>query len=304
VSQSRDGLVSVVMPFLRARPFIREAIESVRAQTHPRWELLLVNDGSLDGAAEIAHAYAEREPDRIRLLSHPDGRRHGASAARNLALAEARGEFIALLDADDVWLPENLSQHTRHLLTAPHADVVYSRTLYWHSWAGADARAMDHVPRLRVPAGQPIRPPHLLARCIQGKAAVPCTCSILVRRRAIERVGGFEEQFPLLYDDQAFYAKLFATTAVLPIDGCWSKYRRHPASMTMTADRRQDSRPSRQAFLTWLEAYVRRDPETAALLAPALRRELWRCRHPVADALLDQVEFLLRRVERIAGSGR
>ena len=286
------------MPFLRARAFIEEAIESVRAQTHPRWELLLVNDGSDDGTGEVARGYAEREPERIRLLSQPDGRSRGASAARNLGLREARGEFVALLDADDVWHPENLSEHVRHLAAAPRADAVYSRTRYWHSWAGTEAQAQDNEPRLRVPAGQPIEPPGLLIRCIQGKAAVPCTCSILVRRTVIDRVGGFELAFPLLYDDQAFYAKLLATSTVLPVDGCWARYRRHPTSMTMSAEHRRDFRSSRLAFLRWLEQYVRRDPATAAALAPALRRELWRCRHPLADSLLDRVDFLVRRVGR------
>ncbi|HEU5039783.1 MAG TPA: glycosyltransferase, partial [Gemmatimonadales bacterium] len=294
-----EGLVSIAMPFLAARPYIAEAIESVRGQTYPRWELWLVDDGSSDGTREVARAYAARDPGRIRLLSHRDGGSHGASAARNLALAQARGEFVAFLDADDVWLPQNLAEQVARLRAVPEAGVLYSRTLYWHSWVPNGAPSSDHVPRLRVVPGRPIPPPELLARCIQGKAAVPCTCSILIRRKLIDRTGGFEEQFPLLYDDQAFYAKLFAATAVLPVDGCWAKYRQHHSSMTAAARRALTTRGSRQAYLTWLEAYVRRDPAVAAALAPALRRELWRCRHPLADDLLDRLDFAIRRVERI-----
>jgi hypothetical protein len=69
--------------------------------------------------------------------------------------------------------------------------------------------------------------------------------------------------------------------------------------MTAAARRALTTRGSRQAYLTWLEAYVRRDPAVAAALAPALRRELWRCRHPLADDLLDRLDFAIRRVERI-----
>ena len=286
------------MPFLDARAFIAEAIESVRAQTYPAWELWLVNDGSTDGSAELARGYAARDPARIAVLAHPDARSHGASAARNLALAQARGEFVAFLDADDVWEPDNLAEQVRRLRAVPEAGALYSRTRYWHSWAGELHRPRDYVPRLRLEPGRPIPAPAFLELCLRGEAAVPCTCSILIRREAVERAGGFEEQFPRLYDDQAFYAKLFATTTVLPVEGCWSRYRRHAGSTTMTADRERRYRPWREAYLTWVEQYVRRDPAVAIVLAPALRRELWRCRHPAADWLLDQLTFLRRRLER------
>ena len=297
---SSDGLVSVVMPFLAARPFIAEAIESVRAQTYPHWELLLVDDGSSDGTEDIVREYVGRDPGRMRLIANRGGNR-GASAARNLGLADARGDLIAFLDADDVWLPDNLAEQVGRLASASDAGVAYSRTMYWHSWDPGQRGARDHVPRLRVPAGRPIPPPRLLSRCVEGKAAVPCTCSILIRRRIVEAVGGFEEQFPLLYDDQAFYAKLFASTPVLPIEGCWSKYRRHASSMTAAADRDNTTRASRHAFLTGLDAYIRRDPAVAAAVGPVVRRELWRCDHPWADQLLDRIDHVIRRFERVVG---
>ena len=72
--------------------------------------------------------------------------------------------------------------------------------------------------------------------------------------------GGFESRFPLLYDDQVFYSKLFLLTAVVPVEGCWSRYRRHEASMTMRAASNRTFRESRRAYLTWLQQYVRRSP--------------------------------------------
>lgn len=300
MSPTVDGLVSVIMPFLDARPFINEAIESVLAQTHPAWELWLVDDGSSDGTADIARAFAAREPGRIHLLAHPEGANRGASASRNLGLGRARGEFVAFLDADDVWLPDNLAEQVARLGAAPEAGVLCSRSVYWHSWAGPEA-GRDFTPPHRAPEGQPIPGVTFLARCIQGKASVPCPCGILVRRPLIEQVGGFEEQFPQLYDDQVLYAKLFLSTRVLLDPGCWARYRRHPASTTMTAEREQRFRPWRLAYLTWLEQYAGRDPAAAAALRPALRRELWRCHHPLGDWLLDQATFLGRRLERVWG---
>jgi glycosyltransferase involved in cell wall biosynthesis len=296
-SGSSEGLVSVVMPIHDAGRYLAEAIDSVRAQRYDRWELILVDDGSTDGSAAIAARYADAEPGRITLLRHPDGGSHGASASRNLGLARAGGDFVAFLDADDLWLPENLAEQVPRLRAVPEAGVLYSRTLYWHSWREPAARR-DYMPRLHVPAGRAIPPPELLIRCVQGKASVPCTCSILLRRSVVAEAGGFEPGFPRLYDDQVFYSKLFLLTSVLPVEGCWARYRRHEDSMTMRAAADASYREARRVYLTWLQDYVRRAPSVAAAMAPILRRELWRCRHPVADYLLDRAEFLARRVGR------
>ena len=293
---SLQGLVSVVVPVHNAGPYLVEAIESVRAQRYGAWELLLVDDGSSDDSGAVAGRYAAADPGRISLLRHPDGRSHGASASRNLGLARARGEFVAFLDADDVWLPEHLAELVAGLGSAPGAGFVYSRSLYWYSWRHPAPRR-DYIPRLHVPAGRPIPPPEFLIRCVQGTATVPCTSSILLRRSLLTEVGGFEARFPLLYDDQAFFSKLFLCTSVIPLDGCWSRYRRHEDSMTTRAEAARTFRDARQAYLTWLEEYVRGTPAAAAL-APTLRRELWRCRHPRADYLLDLAEFVARRVRR------
>src|SRR5829696_811917 len=97
-------LVSSVMIFFNAERFIREAIESVFAQTYDNWELLLVDDGSTDDSTQIALHYAEQYPERVRYLEHPGHQNRGMSASRNLGVSQAKGEYIALLDADDVWL--------------------------------------------------------------------------------------------------------------------------------------------------------------------------------------------------------
>jgi glycosyltransferase involved in cell wall biosynthesis len=98
-------LVSVIIIFLDEERFIQEAIESVFAQTYSHWELLLVDDGSKDASTQIARRCAETNPGRVRYLEHEDHRNRGMSASRNLGLQHAKGDFIAFLDADDVWLP-------------------------------------------------------------------------------------------------------------------------------------------------------------------------------------------------------
>ncbi len=99
-------IFSVVMPAYNAERFVGEAIESVLAQTLPEWELLVVNDCSTDRTLEVCNSY--RDP-RIRVFSTPQNL--NAAGARNLALEHARGEFVALLDSDDLMAPNRLERH-------------------------------------------------------------------------------------------------------------------------------------------------------------------------------------------------
>src|SRR3546814_649945 len=142
------SLVSIVMPFLDAERFIGEAIASVFAQTHPHWELILVDDGSTDGGTAIARDLAARHPGKLRYLDHPGHRNRGTSASRNLGIAHARGDCIAFLDADDVYLPDRLERHVALLDAAPEADMVQSDTLRWYSWS--DPALEDEIGRAHV----------------------------------------------------------------------------------------------------------------------------------------------------------
>ena len=104
------GLVSVVIIFFNEERFLAEAVASVYAQTFHDWELLLVDDGSSDRSSDIAKGYAERDPARVRYLEHPGHANRGASASRNVGVHAARGEWVAFLDGDDIWLPERLER--------------------------------------------------------------------------------------------------------------------------------------------------------------------------------------------------
>src|ERR1700742_2903638 len=94
--------VSVIIIFLNpGARFLREAVDSVFAQTHGDWELLLCDDGSTDDASAYARELAKQHPGRVTYLEHPGHENRGMSAARNLGLRHASGEFVAWLDADD-----------------------------------------------------------------------------------------------------------------------------------------------------------------------------------------------------------
>lgn len=278
---SSDTLVSTIIIFLNAERFIAEAIESVLAQTYQHWELLLVDDGSTDASTEIARRCAAERAERVRYLEHPDHRNYGMAASRNLGIRHAQGEYIAFLDADDVWLPNKLAEQVAILDSQPEADMLYGNTLYWYSWTGKpEDLGRDSVPPLGVQTDTLVNPPQLLSRYLGGKAAVPCTCSILVRRSALCEVGGFEERFGSIYEDQALYAKVCLRFPVYVSGACWDRYRQHQSSTMAFAQRTGHLIAARQAFLRWLQGYLLEQGEKDPEVWKALQRELWRIDHP------------------------
>lgn len=285
--------VSVIMPFLNQERFIEESVESVLAQTYPAWELFLIDDGSTDQSTEIALRYAAEHPDRIRYLAHPNHANRGASASRNLGIRQARGDYIALLDADDVWLPKKLEQQVPLLDSHPQAGSAYARTLYWYSWAGEDGTdAQDHVDPLGFPPDTILDPPALLLANLKGRAAIPCTCSLLIRRSVVVRIGGFEEAFRRVFTDQVFYAKLFLEAPVLVADACWDKYRQHSRSSCAVADQTGELDAGRRAYVTWFADYLEEQGYSHRGLKRILQKELWYYRHPRVHRLVRGLSHL------------
>lgn len=207
-------LVSVIVIFLNAADFLQEAIDSVLAQSYNDWELLLVDDGSNDDSGEIAKTFASQNPLQIHYLEHEGHQNLGMSAARNLGIRKAKGNYIAFLDADDHWLPERLETHVKILESYPEAGMLFGSTMYWYSWTGhSEDSSRDFIPKLRVRENTLFHPPQSLLPFLDGSMEVPCTCSILVRKESIMKVGGFEESFRGMYEDQAFYVKIFLAVA-------------------------------------------------------------------------------------------
>jgi glycosyltransferase involved in cell wall biosynthesis len=113
-------LVSIMMPAYNSENFIDLAIESVLRQTYDNWELIIVNDGSTDNTPDIIGKYSDH---RIRVFHQENG---GESAARNTALAQMNGKWVAFLDADDQYLPNHLFMTMDYLSTHPEKDAVYT----------------------------------------------------------------------------------------------------------------------------------------------------------------------------------
>lgn len=276
--------MSIITPFLNPGPFLSEAVQSVVAQTYRQWELLLVDDGGTDGSAARAKAYAAEHPGRIRCLSHEGRANRGASASRNLGTSVSRGEFIAFLDADDVYLPHKLEEQVALLDAHPEAGMLYGGTEYWYGWTGRpEDRARDRVWRhFGVPANTCVDPPQLLVTFLRDPGTVPCMGSVLARKAAIDAAGGWHDGFTRICTDQVFHARMALTVPIFIADGCWDRYRQHPDSECHRAARAGEAEAALVRYRLWLEQELSRrnvrEPDVWTALDAALRphRHPWR----------------------------
>ena len=294
--------VSGILIFLNAEAFLAEAIESVLAQTYQGWELLLVDDGSTDRSTSIARGYAQRHPGRIVYLEHDGHVNRGKSTSRNLGIRRAHGEYVAFLDADDVWLPSKLARQVATLSRYPEAVMLYGPTLYWHSWT-SETSNRDFRGVLGVRPDSLFRPPYLLARFLARSGIVPGICSMLARRRAVVEVGGFEESIQQMFEDQTLIAKLCLHGPVFVDSTCYDLYRQHPGSsssqaISAGAYHPWKPSPSHLAFLEWLASYLESHPRADESLRLVLKRELWLVRHPFAGGAIGLARLVAELVRR------
>jgi glycosyltransferase involved in cell wall biosynthesis len=165
--------VSVIIPVSNGEEYIAEAIDSVLAQTCPKVECIVIDDGSTDRTAEIVRGYG----DRVSYIHQANAER---SAARNNGLAHASGKYVSFLDADDLLLPDKLTEQVAFLEAHPEYDVVYSRVKYFR-----ENRKRNYYTVRRVTPSGEIAPLLLYANFITIN-------SPLFRRSAAERVAGFD----------------------------------------------------------------------------------------------------------------
>jgi len=168
--QTKAPRVSVIMPVYNVETYISHAIDSVLAQSFTDWELLIIDDGGSDRSIDIAAEYCD---PRIRIISQ---RNRGLAGARNTGIFHARGDYIALLDSDDRWLPEKLALHLIHLDTAPDVDVSYSASRF----IDGEGNVLRQAQR---PQLHNITPQHILCRNPVGNGSAP-----VIRRSALDAV--------------------------------------------------------------------------------------------------------------------
>jgi glycosyltransferase involved in cell wall biosynthesis len=173
-------LISVIVPTFNRWPLLGHALDSVLAQTLRDFELLVVDDGSTDGTAE-----------ELKKIGSPLGffvtARKGVAAARNLGVSQARGRYIAFLDSDDTWLPRKLERQAAFMAQHPEFQICQTEEIWVRNGIRVNPRAVH-----RKPSGDILLPS--LALCLVSPSAVMMT------KELFERVGGFDESFPVCED--------------------------------------------------------------------------------------------------------
>ena len=186
-------LVSVVIPTHDRRDFLLEAIESVQGQTYKSHEIIVVDDGSTDGTGQTIR---ERAPG-VRVIRQPH---RGVSAARNRGIREARGDYIAFLDSDDLWLPRKLEMEMEVFLENPDALVCHTDEI----WIRRGVR-VNPMNKHKKYGGWIY--PRCLPLCIISPSAV------ILKREVFEVVGLFDETLPACED----YDLWLRVTARFPV---------------------------------------------------------------------------------------
>ena len=207
-----NPLVSAIIPAFNAEPFIKAAIDSVLAQTWQPMECIVVDDGSTDGTADRVMQYG----DKVQLLRKPNG---GVATARNLGVAHARGEFVAFLDADDVWLPEKIAKQVSLFNARPELGMVYSGVIV------ADA-ALNPIGALDAVSGERA----LFNTLTQTAPGVPVTMTGMLRRDVYLSAGGFDEQFRKSADLD-FVCRVAMQYPIAPVSEPLAIYRQHEGQM-------------------------------------------------------------------------
>jgi glycosyltransferase involved in cell wall biosynthesis len=213
-------LVSAVIPTYNYGRFVAEAVESALAQTYSPLEVIVVDDGSTDDTRERLAAFG----DRIRYVYQPN---QGLSAARNTGVREARGEWIAFLDSDDVWHPRRVELQMAHAACQPDAGLIAA-----DSFSDSSRRWPAFDPH-NIPA-TPVSMKEILIRSRFGPGGV------LARRECFDLVGGFDTTLRSA-EDRDMWLRIAARYPLVKLSAPLWWYRQHSGSMSSAAVRMEQN---------------------------------------------------------------
>jgi GT2 family glycosyltransferase len=213
--------VSVVIPVHNGGKYLAQAIDSVLAQTHRDLELLIVDDGSTDGTAAILRHYAARD-HRVRCLFQEN---RGVAAAGNRGLEEARSEWVARLDADDIFLPEKLERQIAFLSRHPDAKII-----------GTLAGFINHAgkPLGIVGTEGPFTRAEYVRLVRENRPVYFVNSSTLMQRETVLAAGGYREAFAPAEDVDLWIRMAEKGHLMLKVPELLLRYRLHGESLTMT----------------------------------------------------------------------
>jgi len=226
---SQGVRVSAIVPAYNAARWLGAALDGFLSQTFTAAEAVVVDDGSTDDTPTIAARYAAQYPDRVRVLRQEN---QGLCGARNTALAAARGEYFALLDADDVWLPQHLQRSVAALDADPALGLVHANI----ERIDGDGRAL-HVPPRYWRDGD-----DAFARIFLREEHVSCPTAVF-RRSIFDQVGPFDLAFNRLgCEDRDLWLRIALVAPVRYLPEVHALYRQHGGNMSANLQKMERAR--------------------------------------------------------------
>ena len=210
------SLVSVIIPVYNCEKYVAEAIESALTQTYHFIEIIVVNDGSTDGTMLVLRSFG----DQIKVIDQVNG---GVAKARNAGLAAAEGEYIAFLDADDVWLPGKVSAQVRSLDANPDVGACY---VAWHVWS-TDIDGIFRRPEPIIEYVDPIHINIVKSGFIYGRLIFDCemlTTTVMIRSSIVRKIGKFNNDLKC-GEDYDYWLRLSQITKINSLSCVYALYR-------------------------------------------------------------------------------
>lgn len=242
-------LISIVIPAYNAEKYIAATLDSVRAQTFRDYEVIVVDDGSTDRSFEIAGCF-----DGVFRIRQNN---RGAATARNVGIGAARGEYIAFLDADDLWMPAKLERQVSYLEENPQTAWIYCDAYVFNSASGRTRCRIGE--RMRLHKGEILR--ELLLRCF-----IPSATPV-VRRTALLEAGLFDERREhRIGEDWSLWLRLAERHDIALIDEPLAWIRIHEENTSRRADPQEAYRNKRAI----LNEALARNPSVEHVSARAL----------------------------------
>jgi glycosyltransferase involved in cell wall biosynthesis len=257
MEKTSEILVSIVIPTYNRAWCINRSIDSVLAQTYPHIEIIVVDDGSTDNTVEVVAVYG----DQIRLLRQKNA---GCSAARNVGLRSATGDYVIFLDSDDMLSPDAVQCHMQTVLQWPNCDICVASTMITNP---DGSRTLDDNCWPETPSN----PLELIML-----AAPPPPCSIMHKRLALLRINGFDPKLKVAEDSDLLIRLSLSGSSAVKTDGGHGIYMPSPDSLTGTTN-----------YVQYHRAYVNQNrkigriPEAQNSQIRVLlqrRIDMWRCR--------------------------
>lgn len=209
--------ITALIPTYNCERYIRDAVDSVLAQTYPVHEVIVVDDGSTDNTEQVLRSYAGR----IRYIRQANA---GPPAARNTGIAQATGDLIALLDSDDLWVSRKLELQMNYLQQHPASGLVYTDMKTFDD-TGIIEESVKISRNLRLPSGDIF--PELFAETLFQTSAV------LIRKSCIDKVGGFDTSLRM-GDDYELFLRIARHYELGYVDEPLVLYRQHSTQGTRT----------------------------------------------------------------------